>query len=394
MGKKITTEEFIEKARKIHGDKYDYSKVEYKGANEKVCIICPEHGEFWQRPADHLRGISCRLCSVIKNSLKKTLSTEEFIEKAKKIHGSNYDYSKVLYVHNQKKVCIICPEHGEFWQTPSNHLQGHKCPKCAIDNIRKKQALKKWQFVEKANKIHCGKYDYSKVEYINNSTKVCIICPEHGEFWQTPHDHLSGYGCKKCGIENIKKSQRLTNNEFINRSIKVHKNKYDYSKVEYVNYETPVCIICPEHGEFWQTPHSHLNGVDCPYCANEIYAKEEKLYKIILNEIKDEVIRWKKFKWLRYKLPMSIDIYLPSKKIGIEYQGVEHFKPSLFLGGDKNFEETYQRDKEKIKLCEKNGIKLFHFTFNKKDCKNWNEYKVYTDINELIKEINEYFSEK
>ncbi len=394
MGKKLTLNVFIEKSKKIHGDKYDYSKVEYINANTKVCIVCPEHGEFWQRAADHIRGIGCPKCRAKNISKKYIKTTEWFIEKAKQKHGDRYDYSKVDYINSSTKVCIICPEHGEFYQDPSNHLQGHRCPKCATLDSRKKQALQKWQFIEKSKNVHGDKYDYSKVNYINNRTKVCIICPEHGEFLQTPHDHLSGYGCKKCGIESMLKHQRLTNDEFIKRSITIHGDKYNYSKLEYINYETPVCITCPTHGDFWQTPHSHLNGVDCPYCANEKYAKEEKLYKIILGEIKDEVIRWKKFKWLRYKSPMSIDIYLPNNKIGIEYQGIEHFKPTTFFGGEKRFEETYQRDKEKIKLCEKNGVKLFHFTFNKKDCKNWNEYKVYTNTNELINKINEYISEK
>ena len=384
MGKKLTLKNFIERAKLIHGDKYDYSKVEYKGANEKVCIICPEHGEFWQRPSDHLRGVCCKICKIKKNSLNRIITTEEFIKRAKLIHGDKYDYSKVEYINSNLKVCIICPKHGEFLQDPSNHLQGHKCQKCATDDAKIKQSLQKWQFIEKAKKIHGDNYDYSKIEYKNNRTKVCIICPTHGEFWQTPHDHLSGYGCKKCGIENMKKSQKLTNEEFIKRSMAVHGS----------NYETPVCIICPKHGEFWQTPHSHINGVDCPYCANENYAKEEKLYEIILSKIKDEIIRWKKFKWLRYKNPMSIDIYIPSKKIGIEYQGIEHFKATPFFGGEKKFEETYKRDKEKIKLCEENGIKLFHFTFNKKDCKDWDKYKVYTDIDELIKKIYEYIFEK
>ena len=233
--------------------------------------------------------------------------------------------------------------------------------------------------------MHGDKYDYSKVEYINNRTKVCIICPIHGEFWQTPHEHLSGYGCLLCGQEITKNARRLKPNEFILRAKEIHDNKYDYSKVKYVNFETPVCIICPIHGEFWQTPHSHLKEHGCPMCANETFIREEKLYKIILDNVKDEVIRYKKFKWLRYINPMSIDIYLSSKKIGIEYQGKQHFKEVDFFGSN---EEQIKRDREKIRLCEENGIKLLHFTFNKKDCEGWKDYKVYTDINELIKEIN------
>ena len=111
----MNTKEFIEKAKRIHGDKYDYSKVKYVNNRTKVCIICPEHGEFWQRPTSHLKGCICYRCSQkAKAKKQKKSSTNEFIEKAKKIHGDKYDYSKVEYINAKTKVCIICPEHGEF----------------------------------------------------------------------------------------------------------------------------------------------------------------------------------------------------------------------------------------------------------------------------------------
>lgn len=194
--KKITTEEFIERAKKIHGDKYDYSKVKYVGSNTKVCIICPKHGEFWQLPSGHLSGSGCKQC-VIDNI---TFTTEKFIEKAKEIHGDIYDYSKVEYVNNHTKVCIICPKHGEFWQLPMVHLRPNKgkCLKCSYETRNAYKKLGKEKFIEKAKKIHGDKYDYSKVEYINAITEVCIICPKHGEFLQVPHYHLRGHGCRKC----------------------------------------------------------------------------------------------------------------------------------------------------------------------------------------------------
>jgi superfamily II DNA or RNA helicase len=187
MSRKLTTEEFIKRAKEVHGDKYDYSKVEYKSAKEKVCIICPLHGEFWQIPSNHLHGYGCPKCS------GKNRTTEDFIAEARKIHGDKYDYSKVEYVNTKTKVCIICPEHGEFWQNPCDHLIGKGCPKCSGVNKSNTE-----EFVKKAKEIHGDKYDYSKVFYINNKTKVCIICTEHGEFWQTPINHLNGQGCPIC----------------------------------------------------------------------------------------------------------------------------------------------------------------------------------------------------
>ena len=134
MSRKLTTEEFVQKAREVHGDKYDYSKVEYKNNKEKVCIICKEdgHGEYFKEPSKHLGGQGCPKCSG-----KAKLTTEEFIEKVRRIHSDKYDYSKVEYKNNKEKICIICPEHGEFYQTPNSHLQGRGCPKCgAVDRSK------------------------------------------------------------------------------------------------------------------------------------------------------------------------------------------------------------------------------------------------------------------
>jgi protein-arginine kinase activator protein McsA len=136
--------------------------------------------------------------------------TTNIIEKFKAIHGNKYDYSKVEYRNTHEKVCIICPEHGEFWQTPHNHLKGRGCQKCAKINSAKKRRLQVSDFINKARKIHNDKYDYSKVEYVNSQTPVCIICPEHGEFWQTPSNHLKGKGCPKCSYIKRKKSQTYT----------------------------------------------------------------------------------------------------------------------------------------------------------------------------------------
>ncbi len=125
MSKKITTEEFIERAKSVHGEKYDYSKTEYIDSKTKVCIICPIHGEFWQIPFGHLNGANCPIC----NSKKKQ-TQEEIISRFKHIHEDRYDYSKVKYKNILTDVCIICPKHGEFWQTPHSHLKGSGCPKC------------------------------------------------------------------------------------------------------------------------------------------------------------------------------------------------------------------------------------------------------------------------
>ena len=195
--KKQTLEEFIARAKKVHGDKYDYSKVVYKNSTTKICIICPEHGEFWQVPSSHLQGIGCPFCG------HRSLTDEEFIIEARKIHGDKYDYSKIGLKDRDGRRCIICPEHGEFWQKKSAHLRRKRA--CLLCSGNKKLTTE--EFIERARKVHGDKYDYSKVVYESSHKKVCIICPEHGEFWQEPDNHFR-WGCKKCQTSTLEKIVR------------------------------------------------------------------------------------------------------------------------------------------------------------------------------------------
>ena len=208
MTKRKTKEEFIKEATENHKDKYDYSKAYYVNSRTKVCIICPKHGEFWQTPHAHNQGQGCPTCGLEKRSEKKTSTKEEFIQKARKVHGDKYAYSKVEYVNAHSKVCIICSkhDHGEFWQKPSNHLSGKGCPNCGIEKNAKNQALSTKEFIKKAKKVHKDKYDYSNVNYVGSHTKVCIICPEHGEFEQRPSNHLRGDGCQTCNLSHLERS--------------------------------------------------------------------------------------------------------------------------------------------------------------------------------------------
>ena len=138
--RRLTTEEFIERAKGVHEDRYNYSKANYINIKTKVCIICSIHGEFWQIPDDHIRGSGCEKCSYIIRGKNKTQSVSTFIEKAKKAHRNKYDYSKVKYVNCKIKICIICPKHGEFWQRPDCHSSGYKngCPSCKESRGEKK----------------------------------------------------------------------------------------------------------------------------------------------------------------------------------------------------------------------------------------------------------------
>ena len=218
-------------------------------------------------------------------------------------------------------------------------------------------------FIEKARQIHNDKYDYSKVNYVNSRTKVCIICPEHGEFWQTPHNHLKGYGCAECGKE---KSHlpKITTEDFIAKSKEIHGNKYDYSKVCYKTSDTKVCIICPEHGEFWQSPSNHMNGSGCPKCANEkrknALIKDTKLFidtATLIHDGKseDEIISL--FSEIEHQQHnreilngMEIDIFIPPLKLGIEYNGLRWHS--------EEFGKDHRYHLDKLNKCNEQGIKL------------------------------------
>ena len=268
---KLTTEEFIKKAREVHGDRYEYSKVEYVTNQTKVRIICPKHGEFWQKPVNHLQGKGCLKCGRERTASFHTKSQDQFIQEAKKIHGNKYDYSKVEYVDWQTKVTIICPIHGEFVQSPTSHLQGNGCLKCGNDRTALRMTNE--DFINKAKAVHGDKYDYSKVQYVYNKTEVCIICREHGEFWQKPKNHLSGYGCPICSGR-----KKMRTSDFIKKARSVHGEKYDYSKAEYKGYSEKLCIICPEHGEFWQRAGNHLKGIGCPKCGFIISSSKQRIW--------------------------------------------------------------------------------------------------------------------
>jgi len=303
-------ERFIERANAIHNNKYDYSKVDYKDCNTKVCIICPEHGEFWQTPKQHLKGHGCKKCASALSSNKRSSTKENFIERAKLVHGDKYDYSKVEYVNNSTPVCIICPTHGEFYQSPKSHLNGSGCPKCFDE---RRQHIRKYDnklFIEKAKLVHGDKYDYSKVDYKDSNTKVCIICPEHGEFWQTPAHHLSGEGCPKCALSIKSEEQQMTKASFVEAANKIHNNKYSYYKFVYNGGKEKSIIICPVHGEFEMTPNAHLRGQGCPICGIEATAdklrgnKEDFIKKA--QKIHGDKYDYSKVNYVNYKTKVEI----------------------------------------------------------------------------------------
>ena len=197
------------------------------------------------------------------------LNTQSFVKKAQTVHGDRYGYSLADYVHSYTKVTIVCLKHGDFTQAPKNHLEGQGCAKCGHSRSGGGNRFNVADFIKKAQSVHGDLYDYSLVEYVNNSTKVKIICPDHGEFLQQPNNHLVGNGCCKCGTARTANAKKYDTEEFVRRARLAHGITYDYSEVVYVHNLSRVEIICKTHGVFRQTPDKHIQGNGCQKCGIE-----------------------------------------------------------------------------------------------------------------------------
>jgi very-short-patch-repair endonuclease len=368
---KLTTEEFINRAKCVHGDKYDYSLIDYKNMFSKIRVICLKHGEFVKEAKSFLKGGGCKKCFDEKRGESQRLTTKDFIKRAKGVHGNKYDYSLVEYKNSKTKIKIICKEHGEFIQTPGKHLKGQGCKKCSYKEVGISQRLTTEKFIEKARVIHGDKYDYSLTEVINSSNKIKIICPEHGIWEQKPNGHLQGKGCRTCSGY-----KKLTTEEFIKKAGDVHEGKYDYSFVNYEGHYKKVKIICPEHGEFIQGAGSHLAGTGCPRCSES--KGEKEIYKWLLNK-ELNFTRQKTFNNCKHKRQLYFDFYVIDHNLCIEYDGKQHFEPIEYFGGKLTLEEIKKRDKFKNKFCNKHNINLLRINYEEdiiKKLEKWYEQEV------------------
>lgn len=278
--RKLTTEEWVQKAIKTHGLKYDYTSTVYNGSANNVKIICPSCGVFEQNASHHLQGSGCPKC------LKMT--TDKFILRAAAIHNNKYDYTFSNCSSVAEKTTIVCPIHGRFTQRVSVHLGGAGCNKCGELSSSNKQAKTSNSFIAEAKNIHKSNYDYSLTKYVNAHTKVKIICPIHREFEQVPHQHLQGRGCAKCAYENNPQNNPYTTEQFIQNSKKVHGDLYDYSKTVYVNANENVIITCKIHGDFLKRAGHHIEGSGCQTCAKYGFDQTKSAYLYYLKIITDD----------------------------------------------------------------------------------------------------------
>ena len=341
MPKKLTTEEFIEKAKKIHGDKYDYSKTVYLDNKKNITATCPIHGDFEIRADGFLKGSGCQICGGTKK-----MTQEEFISKANLVHNNFFTYEHCIFNGVDNKVIVTCPIHGDFEVKANNHLNGVNCKKCRKEKISHKitkllkinastKKLNTEEFIKRAKEKYGNKYTYDKVNYVKSNVNVIVTCPIHGDFPVTPNHFFGNRGCPKCG-----KNYQYTTEEFIEKLKEINGNKYTYEKTEYKTTHEPVIVTCPIHGDFINEPSNLLKGQGCPNCLESILEKE--IAKILKN---NNILfdRQKRFDWLGRQ---SFDFYLPEYNIAIECQGIQHFEPVDFAGKGKEWaEDNFKKTK-------------------------------------------------
>jgi predicted nucleic acid-binding Zn-ribbon protein len=357
MGKIITLEERIKQAREVHSDKYDYSLItEYKNDREKYPIICPEHGVFYKSFNKHIHSKQgCPKCS---NRFRYT--TNDFVKEVTNLeHCKSYSFEKTVYKNNKEKIIVTCHEkdkngieHGDFYITPSHLLSGEGCPICRYIKSANSKRRTISEVIEQAKEVHGNKYDYSLItEYKNDRQKYPIICPEHGVFYQTMNNHIKGkQGCPKCGRVIVTNKIKFTTKEWVSIAKEIHSDTYDYSKVDYKDGNTKVCIICPKHGEFWQDPSNHIHlKQGCPKCGNVISNQEKEIVKYLQSILTKNTVIKENVKNIINN--GEIDILIPEYNIGIEFDGL-YWHSEIYRNKYYHLNKTLE--------CEKKGIRLIH----------------------------------
>lgn len=387
--KKLTAEEFIKKAKEVHGDRYNYSKVNYINSQEKVCIICPEHGEFWQKPYNHLNGAKCPLCN------RRKWNTETFIEEARKVHGDRYDYSKVVFKSCRDKVCIILHEKdrngneiGEFWQLPLLHINGggsqkeqrgrkeecwevRKCPICGNEfKVRKKY-----------KKICCSeecrlRYVELHKDEINEKKRVSLqntLLKKTQEEKDKIRERIKNTCIEKYGVDNFSKTDEAR--KISSEKMKIFKKKWD----EHVLKD----ILIPKYTKICENDNLELLefrgrfdcDVRCKKCGNVFNTKclgylSDSTTKNIcrvchpIEPLLGPTIFEKSFEdflidiGVRYYkndrniiAPQEIDFFLPDYGVGFELDG-------LYWHSEIQKPVNYHVDK--TEKCNKLGIRLIH----------------------------------
>lgn len=366
--RKKTHQKFLEQARKVHGDRYEYLE-EYINNITPMSILCKEHKPFKQKPNKHLAGQNCPDCARIERANKNRKSNEIFLMEANKIHKGKYSYPE-KYKSAKEDMNIICPEHGTFSQTPDAHItQKAGCPDCRGSKISASKTYSLEKFIKLAKKKHGDRYLYTMSIYEGGYIDIDIICNEHGVFTQNPSVHLRGAGCPICGAKLTASKNLKPTHILIEQFIAIHGNKYDYCETENLGSKHKVKILCKKHNKpFWQNPNSHLRGHGCPICSKSKTVSKSEI--IWLNNLgvpndKDHRQVYMKLPGMTGRKYMRADGFDPETKTIYEYLGdFYHGNPKIFKPDDyndklkKTYGELYQEWLKKEKLIKDAGYKL------------------------------------
>lgn len=281
--------------------------------------------------------------------MDKSLTNEKIIELSN-IHNGKYIYDRFIYTKSSDKIIVKCPEHGYFEVTYNNHFS----KKTGCRECKKKTQINFEKFIEKSKDKFGDKFEYHG--YINNRTKMEIICPKHGKFNNSPQTHLMNeFGCKKCSKEfNLDIKEK----EYIIESNILHTNLYNYDKVKYEHYHKKVTISCTKHGDFEQSFHTHLKGHGCPTCSSsqgELEVENYLKYRGI------DYIKEHSFEDCKNVNLLRFDFYLPKFNILIEYDGRQHFEEVEFFS--ESLDEVKKRDNIKNEYCVNNNIPLIRISY-------------------------------
>ena len=370
----IPWEIYKEDLQKIHNNKYDYSKVIWKGVDIDIIVICPEHREFKIRPVDHKRGRGCQKCSKEDKIQYNKHNTDIFVKLSIEKWGNIYNYSKVDYKDSNNKIIIICITHGEFEQLPSNHIK-YGCGSCGREsNIRNIDLNNKCknEFISKSNTIHENTYDYSKTKYEDAISKVIVICKKHGEFNVSPNNHLRGKGCPACGIESSRLAKLKSFDDYQPEFIKLYGDKYDYSSVVWEGGSKLITVICKKHGKFHILPCLHKIGKECQKCSNQHSSISMDWLLFMENRYLTEIQHAKNLG--EFVIPGTryrADGYIKSSNTIFEFHGdFWHGNPELYNETEINpkigitYGELYNKTKDKSKLIVELGYNLIEIWEN------------------------------
>lgn len=347
--RKKTTEEFIREAKKVHGDKYDYSKTLYEKTHQKVVIICQKHGDFLQTPANHLRNQGCDKCADTKNGFRQRKSTEQFIKEAKEIFGDEYLYNKTNYITNHNEVIITCQIHGDFLKKPLKHLSSKQgCPICGNKKGREKRKVSLDVFLSRVEKKFGSKFEFPNIQSqyngSNSDDKITIVCKAcKVEYNQAPYIFMRSNGCVNCIMRELHKPAKGESlGDLYPNSIKLWGDNNNFTPFDfYPNSGKKMNWICPTcNSTFVRSIQAQFikRNIGCKNCKSRIHYTEKKILFELKTFFPDIV---------GDGIGRQVDMFIPSLNLIIEYDGINWHKGA-----------KYQKDKIKTDKLIEDGYKV------------------------------------